>query len=144
MPKRTAAYAVSPRTQSLFVVFAAAAVLMQLAIIAYWMIKQYSSNHNFSGFLIPAVQGIVAPLVFFITAYLIRKIDGSQKVRIFDAALIATIGVLLAGILTQSTVFYQGLYIYYGGYWRSALYYLVPLGLAYLVYLVFLLRNKSK
>lgn len=141
MPKRTAASAsaVSPPTRNLFIGLAVLSVIMQAAVILYWVISQYPSNHNLSAYLLPAVMGIAAPVIFFATAYLLRQRTGRWKERTFDAVLFATMGMLASELLQQSTIFYQRFYIYNGGYWRSVLYTLTPLAVSYLIYVIFLL-----
>lgn len=118
-------------------------VMMQLALIAYWVVRQYPSNHNLSGYLIPFVQGVVAPVIFFISAYLARQRQPDSRAKWFDSALFTAIGILAADIITQSTVFYQQSYVLKGGYWQSVFYDLLPLAVTYLLYLTFLLRYRS-
>jgi len=140
---KTKTYAITPKTQEIFLTMAVLSVLMQTALIAYWVIKQYPANHNLSAYLIPLVQGILAPIIFFLSAYLLRHRQGGGRAVWFDSAIFAAIGLLASNIISQSTIFYQQLYIFSGGYWRSVLYTLAPLGITYIAYLVFLARYKS-
>jgi hypothetical protein len=143
MPKRTAAYAVSAKTQRLFVGLVVALVLLQAATIIYWVVKQYPSNHNLSAYLIPSAEGVLVPAIFFLTAYWLRRRPGGFKARYFDAALYGFMGVLLLGVISSSTIFYQQLYIFNGGYWRSILYTLAPQAVGYIIFVIFLLRYRD-
>lgn len=143
MTKRTAAYAVSVKTQKLFIGLVAGAILLQAATIFYWVIKQYPSNHNLSAYLIPSAEGILIPVVLFLTAYWLRRRPGGFKARAFDSVLFSVMGVLLLAIISSSTIFYQQLYIFNGGYWRSILYSLAPQAVGYIIYVIFLLRFRS-
>lgn len=140
MPKRTAAYTVPKNTQTLFIGLGALSVLMQVAILAYWAISQYSSNHNLSAYLLPLAIGVVAPVAFFATAYWLRRRPGVFRTRAFDAVLFTTLGLITSSVLEESTVFYQRLYVFNGGYWSSVVYTLAPVAVAYVLYLILLLR----
>ncbi|HET7528902.1 MAG TPA: hypothetical protein VFJ84_01585 [Candidatus Saccharimonadales bacterium] len=135
-------YAVTPKTQEIFLTMAVLSVLMQAALIAYWVIRQYPSNHNLSAYLIPLVEGIIAPVVFFLSAYLMHRRGQGGRPLWFNSAIYAAIGLLAADVISQSTIFYQQLYVFNGGYWRSVIYTLAPLGFTYIFYLVFLYRFK--
>ncbi len=143
MAKRTAAYAVSTKTQKLFIGLVLLAVLLQLATILYWLIRQYPTNHNLSSYLVITVEGVLVPVLFFVTAYWLRRRSGGFMNRIFDAAFFAAMGVVMAGLISSSTIFYQQLYIFNGGYWRSILYTLAPTAFGYILFLAFLLRYKD-
>lgn len=116
---------------------------MQIAVIGYWVIRQYPTNHNLSAYLLLSVYAFAAPLIFFLTAFWMRHKTDGLRIRIFDAMIFTAIGMLAADILNQSTTFYQRLYVFNGGYWRSILYSLIPWAVAYIVYVVFLWRFKA-
>lgn len=140
---KTKTYAITPKTQEIFLTMAVLSVVMQMALIVYWVTRQYPSNHNLSAYLIPFVQGIIAPIIFFLTAYFTRHRRGSDRARWFDSAIFAAIGLLASDVISQSTIFYQQYYIFNGGYWRSVVYTLAPMVLTYVFYLAFMLRYKS-
>lgn len=140
---KTKTYAITPKTQEIFLTIAVLSVVMQAALITYWVIRQYPSNHNLSAYLIPFVEGIVAPVVFFLTAYLVHRGVKGGRTLWFNSAIFAAIGLLASDVIGQSTIFYQQYYVFNGGYWRSVLYTLAPLVVTYIAYLIFLARYRS-
>lgn len=137
------AYLINPRLQNLIIWLAVASVLTQVAVICYWIIRQYPTNHNLSGYLLISVYGFGAPLIFFLTAVWLRQKQGGWRARVFDGLIYAAMGMIAADILNQSTTFYQQFYIFNGGYWRSILYSLIPWIVAYIIYVIFLWRYGS-
>lgn len=140
---KTKTYAITPKTQEIFLTMAVLSIVMQVALIMYWVTRQYPSNHNLSAYLIPFIEGIVAPVIFFLSAYLTRHRRGGNRAHWFDSAIFAAIGLLAADIVSQSTIFYQQWYIFDGGYWHSVLYTLAPLLITYVFFLAFLFRYKN-
>lgn len=136
-------YLINPKLQNLIIWLAVASVIIQIAVIAYWIIRQYPSNHNLSSYLLISVYSFGAPLLFFLTALWLRHKPGSWRTRSFDAVIFMALGMVAAGIVSESTIFYERLYIFNGGYWRSILYSLIPWAVTYIIYVIFLLRFKA-
>jgi hypothetical protein len=135
-------YRVRPELQKFFIVLAALSIVIQVATILYWALRQYPSNSNFSAFLLPAVDSFIVPVIMFLSAYyLVPQRDRGS--RIFESLLLMTMGLLASGILSQMTMLAYTRFVTIGsGYWESVAYDLGGSAVALLLYTALLLRYR--
>jgi len=141
--KQAPGFTVHPTLQKIFLALTVSAFVLQAGQILYWMIRQYPSNHNLSGYLVYGVYAVVAPLALFLMSFYLLPRTSGRLASLFRAALLTTMGIVAMGTLSQLTVlFYQRFIVLGGGYWQSAITNLAPCVLVLVLYPALLLALK--
>jgi hypothetical protein len=138
---KTKGYTVSPLVQWVFIGVVVAFFSLQAAQTLYFMIRQFPSNHNFSGFYWLVMYTLLMPLVFFVAAYWINPGRHSRRVRLFQGLFLGVTGVTLGQMLNQglSQVLFLAKLPINSSFWQYLLYAGIPYGIALLVFVPFLL-----
>jgi len=136
-------YAVPPFVQLVLMTSMTAAFLAQNGLWLYWVIRQYPSNSNLSGFLLIALISFLVPATMFILALWLSK-QRDKRLRLFESFLFAAMGSIAAGVLNiVSNFIYSTLVTTGSGYWQSVGYEIGAHVVLLALYICFLLYTRK-
>jgi hypothetical protein len=137
---------VKPAFQRAFSALVLAMFIAQIAVMSYWLFRQYPSNHNLSSFLPIGISMVGMPLIFFLTAYYFIP-SRPLAAKLFSCLLCAVGGLMLVGLVDiASNQLSIASPMFIDAYWKGVVYQLAGDGVALVVYivgLVYLARSKS-
>lgn len=129
--------------QLTFISAAAIALIMNAVYYIGLLMRVYPQGMRLSQFSIMAITHIVLPALLFVIAYVVYKKGSSQLERIFNATLLATVGIaihtiilIIERLLTRNYDIYTGMPV---GTWIP----LVSVSIAVAFYLIMLLSLSS-
>ena len=138
-------YTITPVVQNAFILLLVSHFIVSAIFIIYYVVQQWPTNRNLSGYLLISIHSVVLPLLFFLFSYLTQTKPMARRLKIFESLFYALFGLLFYALVQLLlNYFYVWTSTTRDTYWESVSSDLVAALIVFILYCACVVRFRTK